>query len=170
MPQLATFDTHKYIKELTATGFDERWAEVIIKSILEGKDYNLSNLATKEQLIKTEVKLEKQIVATSEQLANVKAELENTKTILENKIENTKRELKKDIGILDNKIDITKQELKKDIENTKKELKQEIELKTSQLETKIEKSKNTIVMWMITMLSPIYIGILVVLVGWLMKG
>ena len=46
MAQLATFDTHKYIKELTASGFDERQAEVIIKSILKGRDYDVSNLAT----------------------------------------------------------------------------------------------------------------------------
>ena len=123
MAQLATFDTHKYIKELTATGFNEKQAEVIIKSILKGRDYDISNLATKEQL-------------------------KNVQIILDNKIEDTKKELKKDI-------ENNKQELKKDIENNKQELKQEIELKTSQLETKIEKSKNTIVMWLISLVLAI---------------
>ena len=42
MAQLATFDTHKYIKELTASGFDERQAEVIIKPIPEGRDHAVS--------------------------------------------------------------------------------------------------------------------------------
>ena len=110
MAQLAAFDTHKYIKELTASGFDERQAEVIIKSILEGRDYDVSKLATKEQL------------------------------------ENTRKELKGDISSLDNKIEATKKELSKDIE-----------VATSRLEA-------TIIKWMVGLLSPIYIGSLVVLI------
>ena len=129
MAQLTTFDTHQYIKELTASGFDEKQAEIIIKSILKGRDYDVSNLATKEQLIKTEVKLEKQIIAIKEQLIKT----DNRITTLDNKI-----------IILDNKI-----------EDTKKELKKDIELNKSQLETKIEKSKNTIVMWMISLMFAI---------------
>ena len=139
MAQLATFDTHKYIKELTASGFDEKQAEVIIKSILEGRDYDVSNLATKEQLIKTDNKL----------------------NILDSKIENTRKELKKDIATLDNKIENTKQELKKDIEINKKELKKDIEIATSRLEASIIK-------WMVGLLSPLYIGVAIALVKWLM--
>ena len=45
-----TFDTHKHIKELQATGFDERQAEVIVKSLFESRDYDVSKLATKEQV------------------------------------------------------------------------------------------------------------------------
>ena len=141
MAQLATFDTHKYIKELTATGFNEKQAEVIIKSILKGRDYDISNLATKEQLKNVQIILDNKIEDT-------KKELKKDISTLDNKIENTKKELKKDI-------ENNKQELKKDIENNKQELKQEIELKTSQLETKIEKSKNTIVMWLISLVLAI---------------
>ena len=130
MAQLATFDTHKYIKELTASGFDEKQAEVIIKSILEGRDYDVSNLATKEQLTKVEARLEKQIVATKEQLIKT----DNKLNILDSKIENTKQELKAEIAL------------------------------------RISESQNKIVMYMLSLFSPIYIGVLVVLVRWFMNN
>ncbi len=44
------FDTHKYIKELESSGFNEKQAEVIVKSLLDSRDYDLSKLATREQV------------------------------------------------------------------------------------------------------------------------
>ena len=44
------FDTHKYIKSLQETGFNEQQAEILVKSLLESKDFDLSFLATREQI------------------------------------------------------------------------------------------------------------------------
>ncbi|MHC0449637.1 MAG: hypothetical protein ACRY3E_06150 [Candidatus Lariskella arthropodorum] len=61
----AVFDTHKHIKELQACGFDEKQAEVLVKSLLHSRDYDLERLATKEQvnLLQKDIKtLEMQMV------------------------------------------------------------------------------------------------------------
>ena len=50
MGQVHAFDTHKYVKELQATGFKENQAESIIRSILESRSNDVSHLATKEQV------------------------------------------------------------------------------------------------------------------------
>ena len=70
-----TFDTHKYIKSLQETGFNEKQAEMLVKSLLESRDFDLSILATREQVTKLGAKLEKEISATREQVANVKSDL-----------------------------------------------------------------------------------------------
>lgn len=44
------FDTHKYIKKLQSRGFNERQAEMIVQAFLESKEYDLSQLASKEQV------------------------------------------------------------------------------------------------------------------------
>ena len=60
-PQMRTFDTHKYIKELTKSGFKEAQAEVLVKSLLESREYDFSTLATREQLTALEEKLQRSI-------------------------------------------------------------------------------------------------------------
>lgn len=45
-----SFDTHKYIKALVAQGMKEPQAEMIVSTIVESRDFDLSRLATKEQL------------------------------------------------------------------------------------------------------------------------
>ena len=56
-----TFDTHKYIKSLQESGFNEKQAEMLVKSLLESRDFDLSILATREQVSKIESNLEKKI-------------------------------------------------------------------------------------------------------------
>ena len=78
-----TFDTHKYIKSLQETGFNEQQAKILVKSLLESRDFDLSILATREQIseVKTEIaqldsKLSKEISATREQVSEVKSDLQ----------------------------------------------------------------------------------------------
>ena len=54
-----TFDTHKYIKSLQESGFNEKQAEMLIKSLLESRDFDLSILATREQVAKLDGKIDK---------------------------------------------------------------------------------------------------------------
>lgn len=68
MMHYKTFDTHKHIKSLQETGFNEKQAEKLVKSLLESRDFNISILATREQLTKVEAKLQKEI-------ANVKTNI-----------------------------------------------------------------------------------------------
>ena len=45
-----TFDTYKSVKALVAQGFKEPQAEVIVNAIAESREFDLSKLATKEQV------------------------------------------------------------------------------------------------------------------------
>ena len=56
-----TFDTHKYIKSLQESGFNEKQAEMLVKSLLESRDFDLSILATREQVSKIESSLNAKI-------------------------------------------------------------------------------------------------------------
>jgi predicted PurR-regulated permease PerM len=97
-----TFDTHKYIKSLQESGFNEKQAEMLVKSLLESRDFDLSILATREQVSKIESNLEKQISATREQVSKIESNLEKKIDNVETKI----KELSNTIS--SNKYDIIK--------------------------------------------------------------
>jgi len=72
-----TFDTHEFVKKLKGVGFSEEQAEVItdlqkttVSNTLEQArhDYELDNLATKRDLIETELRLELNIAETKADL------------------------------------------------------------------------------------------------------
>ena len=71
-----TFDTHKYIKNLQETGFNEQQAEILVKSLLESRDFDLSILATREQVAEVKSDLQKDIADTRKQVAEVKSDLQ----------------------------------------------------------------------------------------------
>ncbi|WP_039458957.1 CCDC90 family protein [Candidatus Jidaibacter acanthamoebae] len=87
---LQAFDTYKYIKELKGGGFYESQAEVIVKSLLESREYNISKLATWEQISLMEL-------------------------TVNNKIDRLERALKNSEGKLDSKILQVEQNLKAEI-------------------------------------------------------
>ena len=104
-----TFDTHKYIKSLQESGFNEKQAEMLVKSLLESRDFDLSILATREQVSKTEASLEKQISTIREQVtqldgkidkveSNLNAKIDKVESNLEQKIIELKSELKESIS------------------------------------------------------------------------
>ena len=77
-----TFDTHKYIKSLQDTGFNEQQAEMLVKSLLESRDFDLSILATREQvsdvrkeIADTRAELKGDIAATREQVSQLDTKL-----------------------------------------------------------------------------------------------
>ena len=99
MSEAIAFDTHRFVKRLTESGFTEKQAETLAEehvALLNG------NLATKADL------------------AAVKVDLAELKAELKRDIETVKAELKRDI-------EAVKAELKRDIETVKAELKRDIE-------------------------------------------
>ena len=97
-----TFDTHKYIKSLQQTGFNEQQAEVLVKSLLESRDFDLSILATREQVAEVKSDLQKEIASTREQVADVRNEIVQ----LDNKLSKEISEVRGDIKQV--KVDILK--------------------------------------------------------------
>ena len=55
--QMRTFDTYTHINDLKEAGFDEKQAAVIIKSLVDSRETDISHLATKEQVTALESKL-----------------------------------------------------------------------------------------------------------------
>ena len=97
-----SFDTHKYVKEFVKAGMPELQAEAVVRLISESKDYDLSKLATKEQIV-----------------------------LLDQKIEYFRNEAKADCNMLDQKIESSVKKLEQKIESSKNEFKSEIkDLKT----------------------------------------
>ncbi|SMN12351.1 Phage protein [uncultured Candidatus Thioglobus sp.] len=90
------FDTHKFIKRLTAHGFSEEQAEALAE-----EQVNLlnDNLATKEDIAKIE--------------SNLKLEMSKIESNLKLEMSNIESNLKLDIAKTDTKIEATRAELLK---------------------------------------------------------
>ncbi|MDF3048235.1 MAG: putative phage protein [Candidatus Midichloriaceae bacterium] len=63
-----SFDTHSAVKRFILSGLKEEQAEAIVQAISESRDYDLSNLATKTDLIGTEKKLDDRITGVEQRL------------------------------------------------------------------------------------------------------
>ncbi len=71
--QMRTFDTYTHINDLKEAGFDEKQAAVIIKSLVDSRETDISHLATKEQVnvLKTQVEALAKTMATKEDLKDM---------------------------------------------------------------------------------------------------
>lgn len=88
---MKTFDTHEYIKILKAAGIKESQAEAIINAIKVNRDYELSNIVTKEQL----VELASRVTSTEENIKNEKTAIkEHIKSEIEAIEEKMRSEIK----------------------------------------------------------------------------
>jgi hypothetical protein len=63
-----SFDTHSAVKRFILSGLKEEQAEAIVQTISESREYDLSNLATKTDLIGTEKKLDDKITGVEQRL------------------------------------------------------------------------------------------------------
>jgi hypothetical protein len=82
-----TFDTHKYIKSLQESGFNEKQAEMLVKSLLESRDFDLSILATREQVSKIGTNLNAKIDKVE---SSLNAKIDKVESNLEKKITEVK--------------------------------------------------------------------------------
>jgi capsule polysaccharide export protein KpsE/RkpR len=89
--QMRAFDTYTHINELKEAGFNEKQAAVIIKSLVDSRETDISHLATREQVnelknankdqfneLKTDIALIKEQIksfATKEDLKDIQINL-----------------------------------------------------------------------------------------------
>ncbi|MBA8667348.1 DUF1640 domain-containing protein [Holosporaceae bacterium 'Namur'] len=137
---LHAFDTHKYVKELQGTGFNESQAEVIVRSLLESREYNFSKLATRDQLTM----------------------LENS---MNNRFENVDKEIKRVEERFISEITTAKNEFKTEIFSVKNELKAEVLSFKNELKAEISNAQLTILKWII----PCFITTIGMIIGILIK-
>lgn len=78
---LPAFDSHKFVKKFTASGFNESQSEVLVELVLESQNHNIDALATKEQLSNVEESLKKDIRTLEDKLSQeIKTSASDTKT------------------------------------------------------------------------------------------
>jgi len=73
------FNTHEYIKALIKTGMKEKQAEVVVKGLLESREYDFSRLATKDELLATKQELKAEFAGLKAELTELKAEVSGIK-------------------------------------------------------------------------------------------
>ncbi len=108
MNEAIAFDTHRFVKNLTESGFTEQQAEALAKEQVQLLN---SNLATKVD-----------ILAIKTDLETVKANLEAVKANLEAKLEAVKLGLQADIQAIKADLEAVKLDLQADIQASKVDL------------------------------------------------
>ena len=130
------FDTHKYIKSLQETGFNEQQAEVLVKSLLESKDFDLSFLATREQIVQLDNKID--------------SYRKDTKTEIDSFRKDTKTE-----------IDSFRKDTKAEFDSLKKDIKLEMSEHKQSITAEMSKNKTEILKWVIGLFVVLVITILI---------
>ena len=159
------FDTHKYIKSLQETGFNEQQAEVLVKSLLESKDFDLSFLATREQIVQLDNKIDYYRKDTKGEIEDlrkdIKAEINSLRNDTKLEIDGLRKDTKAEIDSL-------RKDTKTEIDSLRKDTKAEIdflrkdqEIGFGKLTTEIAKSKNETLKWFIGMFVILVIAIVV---------
>jgi hypothetical protein len=143
------FDTYEVVKRLCASGMPEKQAEEVIHAIISSKEYDLSKLATREQVTDIQRELEK--FATKEQVADIQRDLEKFAT--KEQVADIQRDLEK-FATKEQVADI-----QRDLE--KFATKEELFALENKMVTEISKSKDDIVKWMVGLFIALAIAIFV---------
>ncbi|MEO5339097.1 MAG: CCDC90 family protein [Magnetococcus sp. MYC-9] len=151
------FDTHRFVKQMVATGFTEEQAEVQMRLLSEIWHAQLSTKADVAQVDAHVLELRRDMAAIEANLrrdiAAIEANLKRDIAILDGKVEATKETLHKEIETtketLHKEIETTKETLRKEIETTKETLRKEIETTKETLRKEIEVAKNETIKWMV---------------------
>lgn len=77
--QSTSFNTHQVIKRLVAKGIKETQAKEIVDAILEGRNTDLAQLATKEQLLELQSEMRTGFAKIKGNFADVRTEIEKAK-------------------------------------------------------------------------------------------
>ena len=90
MNEVIAFDTHQFVKHLTAHGFTEEQAEALAT---EQVNFLNSNLATKVDIANVQREIEALRLATKVDIANVQREIEALRLATKVDIANVQREI-----------------------------------------------------------------------------
>ena len=133
------FDTHKFVKHLTESGFTEAQAEALAG---EQVDMINSNLATKADIEKlraeTKEDIEKLRLATKADIAGVKADIEKLRLATQADIEKLRAETREDIA-----------EVKADIEKLRLATQADIEKLRADTRADIANTESRLTRWIV---------------------
>ncbi|MBF0401602.1 MAG: DUF1640 domain-containing protein [Magnetococcales bacterium] len=119
MSVAVTFDTHKFIKQMVATGFTEEQAEIQVRLLSEILDTQLS---TKADM----AKLDANMLELKRDIREIDAKVELTKAVLQKEIEAVRLGLQKEIEAvrtgMQKDLESTRLEFQRDIVSVKKDI------------------------------------------------
>lgn len=130
-----SFDTHKYVKEFIKAGMPEPQAEAVVSLINESKDYDISKLATREQIV-----LFKQ--ETKNDIERLDQKIESSVEMLDQKIESS-------VERLDQKIESSFEKLDQKIDS----LEEIMNTKLLAVEHMIESSRKSTIIWVASIMG-----------------
>ncbi|RZI47497.1 DUF1640 domain-containing protein [Rickettsiales endosymbiont of Peranema trichophorum] len=157
--QFVNFDTHKHFQALSQSGFTTQQAETILQSLLEARHYDISKLATQEQIMKLEFSTREQItnldVSLNERITNLDVSLNeritNLDVSLNERITNLEVSLNERILHLDNRV----ASLDEKITAVRDEMKNYV------TREQLLEAKHDILKWMI----PLFLGLFATYIG-----
>ncbi|GAB0055773.1 hypothetical protein SIID45300_00069 [Candidatus Magnetaquicoccaceae bacterium FCR-1] len=151
---VATFDTHKFVKQMVATGFTEEQAETQVALLTDILSYQLSTKADIFQMDTHVLELQRDIKSLDAGIETVQADLKRDIKELDARIETVQADLKRDIKELDARIETVQADLKRDIkeldariETTRADLQRDIEATRVGLQRDIEVAKSETIRW-----------------------
>lgn len=139
-----TFNTHTYIKALTNTGMKEEQAEIIVQGLLESRDYDLSRLATKEQVDVLAKSTKEQVDALAK---STKEQVDALAKSTKEQFESVAKDMERLEQRFDSKLDSLEQRL------------------INKIEAAVATSQNTILKWII----PFFLSNMAIIIGLVIK-
>ena len=140
MTEAIAFDTHRFVKNLTASGFTEAQAEALAE---EQAHLLNSNLATKADIRGTKVDLER--VGSA-----LEVKIEQVQSDLEVKIERVKAELEVKIEQVQSELEVKIEQVKSELEVKIEQVRAGVETTRADLQRDIEKARSDLSRWMLT--------------------
>ena len=135
MSQVIAFDTHRFVKNLTASGFTEAQAEALADEQAHLLD---SNLATKTDFLA----IKSDIREVRAEIREVKAEVRGVKSELESNIEQVRSDLEVKI-----------EQVKGDLDVRLEQVKGELEMRIEGVRSEVQKAKADLLKWMVGALT-----------------
>ncbi|MBF0160966.1 MAG: DUF1640 domain-containing protein [Magnetococcales bacterium] len=109
------FDTHKFIKQMVATGFTEEQAEVQVRLLSEILHTQLSTKADVAKVDLHVLELKRDIAAIDAKVETVKTELQRDIAAMGVQVETVRTELKRDVAAMGVQVETVRTELKRDM-------------------------------------------------------
>ena len=101
-----SFDTHRHIKEFVKAGMPEPQAEAVVDLVRKSRDYDLSKLATKDQIVLLDQKIESSIKELDQKIEFARAESKADIERVEQRISHIEEKMatKEDLSKLENQM------------------------------------------------------------------
>ena len=147
MSEATAFDTHRFVKSLTAGGFTEAQAEALAH---EQAHLLSSNLTTKADVESVNADLK---VAIRQVDANMKVETEQVRSDLKVRLEQVNANLKLEIEQVRSDLEVKIEQVNASLKLEIEQIQRDLEVKIEGVKSEVQKAKADLLMWMVVALT-----------------